>query len=89
MKDVKKEYIRSFISIAIEPHALEKIRGFQEELIKKVRKTANKVIIYCFPYYYLYHICFKTTEDKLECFISRFYSSSRTFKEYLLVKISI
>ena len=43
MKDMKKDFIRSFISIAIDTQVLEKIRGFQEELKKKVEKTANRV----------------------------------------------
>ena len=43
MGNMKRDFIRSFISIAIDPQVLEKIRGFQEELIKKVGKTANRV----------------------------------------------
>jgi 2'-5' RNA ligase len=43
MKNVKRDFIRSFISIAVEARVLEKIRGFQAELIKKVGKTANRV----------------------------------------------
>jgi len=43
MKNIKTDFIRSFISIAIEAQVLEKIRGFQAELIKKIGKTANRV----------------------------------------------
>lgn len=43
MKNTQREFIRSFISIAIETRVLEKIRGFQDELIKKIGKTASRV----------------------------------------------
>ncbi len=38
MGNMKRDFIRSFISIAIDLQVLEKIRGFQEELKKKVAK---------------------------------------------------
>ena len=43
MKNTQREFIRSFISIALEVQVLEKIRGFQGELIKKIGKTANRI----------------------------------------------